>query len=210
MHTFHMPFGEYTITLQDVAYQLRLPVNGLPVSKCLIDFEKLMEEGKPAWEWFQELIQSTSPGFMRGSRCCQMMLRRRPYSGNWVHIWWLPFVARLDDMGSYSWGSAALAWLYRCMCRVPNRNVTNLAGPLQLLQSWIFWRFLSLRPRRFDTHSFPLAFKWATYLPTFDFKEERVVQCRLALSLRVSNGIARICCAIALLNGLLKHDDDAF
>ncbi|RYR35463.1 hypothetical protein Ahy_A10g050604 isoform F [Arachis hypogaea] len=54
-------------------------------------------------------------------------------SENQVYIWWLPFVARLDDMGGYSWGSAALAWLYRCMCRVANRNVTNLAGPLQLL-----------------------------------------------------------------------------
>ncbi|RYR12832.1 hypothetical protein Ahy_B04g070158 isoform E [Arachis hypogaea] len=30
-------------------------------------------------------------------------------SENRVHIWWLPFVARLDDMGSYSWGSTALA-----------------------------------------------------------------------------------------------------
>ncbi|QHO26905.1 uncharacterized protein DS421_7g203480 [Arachis hypogaea] len=47
-HTFHMPFGECTITLQDVAYQLELPVDGLPVSGCLTDFEKLMEDGRPA------------------------------------------------------------------------------------------------------------------------------------------------------------------
>ncbi|RYR27974.1 hypothetical protein Ahy_B01g052051 [Arachis hypogaea] len=39
-------------------------------------------------------------------------------SGNRVHIRWFPFVARLDEMGSYSWGAATLAWLYRCMCRV--------------------------------------------------------------------------------------------
>ncbi|RYR15371.1 hypothetical protein Ahy_B04g072113 [Arachis hypogaea] len=32
-------------------------------------------------------------------------------SGNRIHIRWLPFVARLEEMGGYSWGSAALAWL---------------------------------------------------------------------------------------------------
>ncbi|RYR21026.1 hypothetical protein Ahy_B03g066266 isoform B [Arachis hypogaea] len=33
-----MPFGECTITLQDVAYQLGLPVDGHYVSGCLTDF----------------------------------------------------------------------------------------------------------------------------------------------------------------------------
>ncbi|RYR31523.1 hypothetical protein Ahy_B01g056327 [Arachis hypogaea] len=51
-------------------------------------------------------------------------------SGTRLHICWLPYVARLEDMGRYSWGSAALSWLYRCMCRVDNRNVIKLAGPL--------------------------------------------------------------------------------
>ncbi|RYR13783.1 hypothetical protein Ahy_B04g070594 isoform L [Arachis hypogaea] len=78
-HTFHMPFGECTITLQDVAYQLGLPVDGR-------------------------------------------------YSGNRIHIRWLPYVARLEELGTYSWGSAALAWLYRCMCRVANRHVVKWAG----------------------------------------------------------------------------------
>ncbi|RYR23064.1 protein MAIN-LIKE 1-like [Arachis hypogaea] len=61
MHTFHMPFRECTITLQDVAYQLGLPVDGLPISWCLTDFEKLMEESKLAWEWFQELFGELPP-----------------------------------------------------------------------------------------------------------------------------------------------------
>ncbi|RYR22798.1 hypothetical protein Ahy_B03g068099 [Arachis hypogaea] len=34
-------------------------------------------------------------------------------SGNRVHIRWLSFVARLDEMGSYGWASTALACLYR-------------------------------------------------------------------------------------------------
>ncbi|RYR31580.1 hypothetical protein Ahy_B01g056406 [Arachis hypogaea] len=43
MHTFHMPFGECTLTLQDVAFQLGLPVDGEAVSGCLAEFEKFME-----------------------------------------------------------------------------------------------------------------------------------------------------------------------
>ncbi|RYR12436.1 hypothetical protein Ahy_B04g069981 [Arachis hypogaea] len=102
-------------------------------------------------------------------------------SANRVHIRWLPFVASLDDMGSYSWGSAALAWLYRCMCWVVNRNVTNLASPLQLLQSWIFWRFSSLRPSGFEDFSFLLASRWAVYLPLNNGNEQRVINYRIAL-----------------------------
>ncbi|MED6153011.1 hypothetical protein PIB30_097462, partial [Stylosanthes scabra] len=60
-------------------------------------------------------------------------------------------------MGRYSWGSAALCWLYRNLCRCANRNVVQVSGPLQLLQSWIFWRFPTLRPHGFDQFSWPLA-----------------------------------------------------
>ncbi|QHN97985.1 uncharacterized protein DS421_18g632140 [Arachis hypogaea] len=131
-HTFHMPFGECTITLQDVAYQLGLPVDGQAVSGVL-----------PA-----DALKETVRIYARAN--IMMLLSTQLFidkSANRVHLRWLPFVVRLDDMGSYSWGTAALAWLYRCMCRVANRNVTNLAGPLQLLQSWIFWRFPMLRPQ---------------------------------------------------------------
>ncbi|RYR29879.1 hypothetical protein Ahy_B01g054475 [Arachis hypogaea] len=78
-------------------------------------------------------------------------------SGTRLHIRWLPYVARLEDMGGYSWGSAALSWLYQCMSHVANRNVVMLAGPLQLLQSWIFWRFPGFRPAGYDTFGWPLA-----------------------------------------------------
>ncbi|XP_025616527.1 serine/threonine-protein phosphatase 7 long form homolog [Arachis hypogaea] len=155
-HTFHMPFGECTITLQDVAYQLDLPIDGKPVSECLTEFENLMEHGRPAWLFADK-------------------------NTNQVHLRWLPYLASLDDLGRYSWGSAALAWLYRCLCRGTNRNVVNLAGPLQLLQSWIFWRFPTLRPSGFDGFGFPLASRWAIYLLRNDAGNQRLVSARLSL-----------------------------
>ncbi|RYR61343.1 hypothetical protein Ahy_A04g018506 [Arachis hypogaea] len=49
-HTFHMPFKECIITLQDVAYQLGFSVNG-----------KIVKDGRVAWEWFQELFGKLLP-----------------------------------------------------------------------------------------------------------------------------------------------------
>ncbi|XP_015950031.1 protein MAIN-LIKE 1-like [Arachis duranensis] len=166
MHTFHMPFRECTITLQDVAHQLGLPVDGHYVSGCLTDFHVYIQGGRPAWQWFQELLGVLPPPSQiqkfavncswfqetfgecpegadeatvrRFARAYIMMLLGTQLfadkSGNRIHIRWLPYVARLEEMGGYSWGSAALAWLYRCMCQEANRHVVKLAGPLQLLQ----------------------------------------------------------------------------
>ncbi|XP_057723886.1 protein MAIN-LIKE 1-like [Arachis stenosperma] len=145
MHTFHMPFGECTITFQDVAYHLGLPVDEHYVSGCLADFHLYIEGGRPAWQWFHELLGVLPPEnqvqkfavnctwfqetfgecpdgadeetVRRFARAYIMMLLGTQLfadkSGNRIHIRWLPYVARLEEIADYSWGSAALAWLYR-------------------------------------------------------------------------------------------------
>ncbi|XP_015948303.1 serine/threonine-protein phosphatase 7 long form homolog [Arachis duranensis] len=60
-HTFHMPFGECTITLQNVAYQLGLAVDGGYVSDCLTDFHTYIEGRRLAWVWFEELLGVIPP-----------------------------------------------------------------------------------------------------------------------------------------------------
>ncbi|XP_016169015.1 protein MAIN-LIKE 1-like [Arachis ipaensis] len=171
-----MPFGECTITLQDVAYQLGLPVDGRYVSGCLTDFHIYIEGGRPAWETVRRFARAY----------IMMLLGTQLFAdkfGNRIHIRCLPYVAWLEEMGTYSWRSAALAWLYRCMCRVANRHVVKLAGPLQLLQSWIFWRFARFRPAGYDTCSWPLASRWSGYNPPGGEKGPRVQNWRLRLDM---------------------------
>ncbi|RYR32113.1 hypothetical protein Ahy_B01g057106 isoform D [Arachis hypogaea] len=124
-HTFHMPFGECTITLQDVAYQLGLPVDGRYVSGCLTDFYVYIEGGRPAWGADEETVRRFARAYIMMLLGTQLFADK---SSNRIHIRWLPFVARLEEMGGYSWGSAELAWLYRCMCRVANRHVVKWSG----------------------------------------------------------------------------------
>ncbi|XP_073107345.1 serine/threonine-protein phosphatase 7 long form homolog [Elaeis guineensis] len=103
-HTFHLPLGECTITLEDINIQLGLSVNGLPV------------------------IDSTRQ--------------------DWRQIMFLPLLADFKAAGHYSWGSAGLAWLYRELCKASRIDAHDIAGPLILLQVWVWYRFPSIAPRR--------------------------------------------------------------
>ncbi|QHN78699.1 uncharacterized protein DS421_19g663600 [Arachis hypogaea] len=189
-HTFHMPFGECTITLQDMAYQLGLPVDGRYELLGVIPPPSQVQKYAMNCSWFQETFGECPEGaddetVRRYARAYIMMLLGTQLfadkSGNRIHIRWLPYVARLEEMDTYSWGSAALAWLYRCMCRVANRHVVKLVGPLQLLQSWIFWRFPRFRPAGYETFSWPLASRWSGYNPSGSEKGPRVQMWRLRI-----------------------------
>ncbi|RYR68316.1 hypothetical protein Ahy_A03g014815 [Arachis hypogaea] len=208
-HTFHMPFGECSITLQDVAYQLGLPVDGRYVSGCLSEFHLYIQGGRPAWVWFQELLGVVPPPSQvqkyavncswfqetfgecpdgaddetvrRYARAYIMMLLGTQLFGDN-----LATAFTLDGFRWRRWVPTAgplQHWhgLYWCMCRVTNRHVVKLAGPLQLLQSWIFWRFHRFRPSGFDTISWPLASRWSGYNPSASEKGPRVEMWRLRI-----------------------------
>ncbi|MED6149226.1 hypothetical protein PIB30_060426 [Stylosanthes scabra] len=58
----HIGHVSQNVTVEDVAYQLDLPLDGETVSGCLSEFPKYMPSiGKPAWEWFEELFGQHPP-----------------------------------------------------------------------------------------------------------------------------------------------------
>ncbi|RYR33627.1 hypothetical protein Ahy_A10g048251 [Arachis hypogaea] len=165
---------------EDRLYRL----NGVAHVAGYIDTENKVKQMTMCYTWFHERFwvlpaDATDETVCIYARAYIMMLLSSQLfadkNANRVHLRWLPYLASLDDLGRYSWGSAALAWLYRCLCRGTNKNVVNLAGPLQLLQ------FPTLRPSGFDVFRFPLASRWATFMPRNDPGDQRLVSARLSL-----------------------------
>ncbi|KAA0054282.1 serine/threonine-protein phosphatase 7 long form-like protein [Cucumis melo var. makuwa] len=66
-----------------------------------------------------------------------------------------------DIAGTYAWGTATLAWLYRELCRASNAQSLEIVGPLMLLQVWAYDRFSIVAPQRTLQHSDgrPLSFR---------------------------------------------------
>ncbi|RYR35241.1 hypothetical protein Ahy_A10g050390 [Arachis hypogaea] len=95
MHTFHMPF-ELLGVIPPPSQVQKYAVN------C---------------SWFQEtfgecLEEADEETVRRYARAYIMMLLGTQLFAD-KSIRWLLYIARLEEMGTYSWGSAALAWLYR-------------------------------------------------------------------------------------------------
>ena len=52
---------------------------------------------------------------------------------NMVHLMFLSLLKDFGVIGTYSWGSACLAWLYREMCRASHIDAHDVLGPLIFL-----------------------------------------------------------------------------
>ncbi|XP_065880821.1 serine/threonine-protein phosphatase 7 long form homolog [Euphorbia lathyris] len=162
-HTFHLPEGECTITLQDVGIIAGLPVDGQVVSGCAShDWGdvclRLLGVTPPedsvrgsvlqlSWlaEAFQELPADAND-FTVQCYARAFLLRLiggiifSNKSSSRVHLMFLPLFEDFQKAAQYSWGAACLAWLYRELCRATNPTAKEISGPLFLLQLWALER----------------------------------------------------------------------
>lgn len=156
-HTFHLNVGEATITLQDVSVLLGLRVDGTAVTGTSAhDWEVVVGAllGTPPPQgvlkgstvrvtWLRGLIRvlpADAPDYeiqcqarvhillmMGGVLFCDN-------SGGGMQLIYLPLLADLALAGQLSWGSAALAFFYRQLCRATSRQKAEILGPVILLQ----------------------------------------------------------------------------
>ncbi|KAK5831519.1 hypothetical protein PVK06_015317 [Gossypium arboreum] len=167
-HTFHLPCGECTITLEDVELQLELPVDGYAVTGSAYS---------AAWGAVCYELLGAIPDNINGGRIeldnDSTELKRIRYARAYilemiggylmpdlsryrVHLRWLLKLVNFRAAGELSWGSVVLATLYREMCGATRPNKAKIGGCLSLLQLWARCRFPFLRPRMDHPYTFSL------------------------------------------------------
>ena len=164
-HTFHLPHGEMSITLQDVEVIFELPIDGEVLVR-----PTAVEDG----EWRQvcgELLGFTPSNDNKTlvgqriliSRLVEAIAVPLPHDateiqihqyawcyilalvgdklfvdklGDRVHLIFLEFMRNLRDPQHYSWGSGCLTWLYRDLCRASEKGTSQIGGACTLVQYW--------------------------------------------------------------------------
>ncbi|XP_050945197.1 serine/threonine-protein phosphatase 7 long form homolog [Cucumis melo] len=151
-HTFHMPVGECTITLQDVEVLVGLSADGEPViDQMHDDWGQRLSLTWLGAEFHELANDADEETITRYARAYILQLMGGSIfadkSTRYVHLMFLPFLANLHHTGRYSWGGACLAWLYRQLCKASKQGVREIAGSLILLQIWAWERFPIVAPQ---------------------------------------------------------------
>ena len=66
--------------------------------------------------------------------------------GKRISIMYLQFFNPISNGKNYSWGSAALSWLYRHLCKASEKATKQIGGALLLVQLWVWARFPHICP----------------------------------------------------------------
>nr|XP_016456124.1 PREDICTED: serine/threonine-protein phosphatase 7 long form homolog [Nicotiana tabacum] len=122
-HTFHLPIGETTITLEDVEVIFGLPIDACGAD-CLSGASRL--QLSPIRQHLLALHveindDSSEEDIERQMRLLLLMMFGDILfpntSENLVSLRFLHHLEQLDELPTYIWGGTVLAYLYRQMCR---------------------------------------------------------------------------------------------
>ena len=181
-HTFHFPCGECTVTLEDVAIQLGLRVNGMAVTGVTTPSTAILLQQCEVFLGAQPGEDNFDGGFIKlqwlteryrllygnGDIIVEQMARAYilsllgqvivpDKSDKLVHGKYLQLLQHMEQFGLYSWGSACLAVLYRALDRASRGTTHNISGSLVLLQAWAYLRLPFFAPIPTQHFTFPIA-----------------------------------------------------
>ncbi|KAG7578774.1 Aminotransferase-like plant mobile domain [Arabidopsis thaliana x Arabidopsis arenosa] len=185
-NTFHFTIGEMTVTLEDIALLLGLGIDGKPVigvtyTTCSAICERYLGEapasnyasgGMVKLSWLKEKFSEceVDASFEKVERCTRAYLLYLVGStifstttGNKVPVMYLPLFEDFDDAGTFAWGAAALAFLYRALGNASVKSQSTICGCLTLLQCWSYYHLNIGRPKlnREPIHDhFPFVLRW--------------------------------------------------
>ena len=156
-HTFHVPVGEMTITLQDVAIILGLCIHGLVVTgTCVFDVAALCEEllgvippadairgATISLRWLCSQLSTPPPDadevtLERSARVFILALIGSflfaDKKGVNVPMCFLPLLRDLTHTATYIWGGAVLAHTYRELCGASLDRSRGISSCITLIQ----------------------------------------------------------------------------
>ena len=156
-HTFHLPVGEATITLEDVQVLWGLPAHRLPFpgnsyseqgwqDLCyeLLGFSPRQSEMKENSLFVSALVTRMAAEPLQDSLHCEAYIQRVHMivfvllealillDRTWckVPLIWLPVLRNVEDVSRYSWASAAINILYHNLCEAFMGNRKEIGGPM--------------------------------------------------------------------------------
>ncbi|XP_075521527.1 serine/threonine-protein phosphatase 7 long form homolog [Primulina tabacum] len=177
-HTFHFTCGEATVTLHDVSIIWGLRIDGQVVTRihvshtveewqyiCLdllgfVPSSKHLKGGHLSMTALHDHCMSnlvsddtSEVDVMKYTRCVALMIiggiTFPDYQGGSARLIFLQLLRDIDNVKSYNWDSAVLAFLYRELCNATRIEKTTMAGPLYILQQiWAWSRIKCLNPDR--------------------------------------------------------------
>ncbi|XP_012836256.1 PREDICTED: serine/threonine-protein phosphatase 7 long form homolog [Erythranthe guttata] len=188
-NSFHMPWGEMTITLHDVQKILGAPVEGHVVSSSfdedterahcvyllsemmdlgLDEVEEVWKKGGPTWRMiYDQLLMPGQSMTRRVQSYLTFLIGATLFpdkSCDRIKPWYMRILdePELKNVGNYSWGSACLAYLYRELGICSRAMSKGLSGCTTLLQCWIYEYFPCLRPEKSVRHRelYPHCRRW--------------------------------------------------
>ncbi|KAL4350422.1 hypothetical protein AHAS_Ahas10G0140400 [Arachis hypogaea] len=161
-HTFVLPVGEVTVTLEDVAHIFGLPIDGEPVSgwtdsssdfvhsqsMAIFGREPVLSRNSKSYiklGWVRRIrdaepldIEESIRRYVRCQIFCMLgSTLFTDKSTTYAHAKYIPLLRDFEWIHTYSWGSACLAHLYRVLCRASRYDTKEMDGPLNLLTETI-------------------------------------------------------------------------